>query len=60
MIQFYGLSSWFVTVTPGEVNNKLVMTICDNVDWAAIDMEQVGDDVTNSKAQKRNQSSDGR
>ena len=53
MVQFYGLPSWFVTVSPGEVNNKLVMTICDNIDWAAIDMEQVGDDVTNSKAPKK-------
>ena len=28
------------------------MTICDNIYWAAIDMEHVGDDVTNSKAPK--------
>ena len=53
MVQFYGLPSWFVTVSPGEVNNKLVMTICDKVDWAAIDMEQVSDDVTNPKAPKK-------
>ena len=53
MVQFYGLPSWFVTVSPGEVNNKLVMTVCNNVDWAAIDMEQAGDGVTNSKAPKK-------
>ena len=53
MVQFYGLPSWFVTVSPGEVNNKLVMTICDKVDWAAIDMGQVSDGVTNPKAPKK-------
>ena len=53
MVQFYGLPSWSVTVPPGEANPKLVMTICDNVDWAAIDIEQVGDDVTNPKAPKK-------
>jgi hypothetical protein len=52
MVQFYGLPSWFVTVSPGDVKIELVMTICDNIDWAAIDMEQVGDDVTNFKVPK--------
>ena len=53
MVQFHGLPSCFVTVPPGEVNNKLVMTICDNVDWATVDMEQVGDVVSTPKAPKK-------
>ena len=31
----------------------MVMAICDNVDWAAVDMEQVGEGVSNLKAPKK-------
>ena len=33
MVQFYGLPSWFVTVSPSENNNKIVMTIANQCKW---------------------------
>ena len=42
-----------MTVFPGVVNDEIVIIIRGNADWEAIDMEQVGDDVTNSKAAKK-------
>lgn len=36
MVQFYGLPSWFVTVSPSENNNKIVMTIANQCNWEDI------------------------
>ena len=32
MVQFYGLPSWFVTVSPGENNNVLVLTLSNKIE----------------------------
>ena len=45
MVQFYGLPSWFVTVSPGETNNKLVMTISSQPDPGWSEQGIVGDNV---------------
>ena len=36
MVQFYGLPSWFVTVSPGENNNVLVLTLSNKIEWDKI------------------------
>ena len=43
MVQLYGLPSWFVTVSPGETNNKLVMTISSQPDPCWSEQGIVGD-----------------
>jgi hypothetical protein len=42
MVQFYGLPSWFVTVSPSDNNSKIVMTIANQCDWEAIESREGG------------------
>jgi hypothetical protein len=42
MVQFYGLPSWFVTVSPSDNNSKIVMTIANQCDWEATESREGG------------------
>ena len=35
IVQFFGLPSWFVTVSPDDTNSRIVVTISDQCAWAS-------------------------
>ena len=42
MVQFYGLPTWFITISPGESCNELIMALCVRQQWAQCESDANG------------------